>query len=64
MTTPINIVSLDQGKDIYKDWTLVVVDDTPKPSIFAKLAALWGRLSQLPAASGAGVNRQTMVPGE
>ncbi len=64
MTTPINIVSLDQGKNIYKDWTLEVVDDTPKLSIFAKLAALWSRLPKLPAASGAGVGTQTMVPGE
>ena len=64
MTTPINIVSLDQGMDIYKDWTLVVVDDTPKPSIIAKLAALWAQLRKLPAASGAAINTQTMVPGE
>lgn len=64
MTTPINIVSLNQGKNIYKDWTLTVVDDTPKPSIIAKLAALWARMPKLPAASGAGVNPHTMVPGE
>jgi hypothetical protein len=64
MTTPINIVSLNQGKDIYKDWTLVVVDDTPRPSLPAKLAALWARLPKLPAVFGAGVNTHTMVPGE
>jgi hypothetical protein len=64
MNTPISIVSLNQGKGIYKDWTLEVVDDTPKPSIFVKLAALWSRLQKLSAASGAGVNTQTMVPGE
>jgi hypothetical protein len=64
MTTPINIVSLNQGKGIYKDWTLEVVDDTPKPSIIAKLAALWARLPMLPAANGAAVNTRTMVPGE
>ncbi len=64
MTTPISIVSLDQGKGIYKDWTLTFVDDTPKPSIIAKFAALWTRLPKLPVASGAGVNTQTMVPGE
>lgn len=64
MTTPINIVSLSQGKMLYKDWTLEVVDDTPKPSIIAKLAALWARLPKLPAASGESVNAHTMVPGE
>ena len=64
MTTPINIVSLNQGKNIYKDWTLTVVDDTPRPSIIAKLAALWARLPKLPAASGAFVNPDTLVPGE
>jgi hypothetical protein len=64
MTSPINIVSLNQGKNIYKDWTLETVDDTPKPSIIAKLAALWARLPNLPGVSGAGVNTHTMVPGE
>jgi hypothetical protein len=64
MTTPINIVSLNQGKMLYKDWTLVVVDDSPKPSIFAKLAALWARLPNLPAVSGAGLDTHLMVPGE
>jgi hypothetical protein len=41
MTTPLSIMSLDQGK-IYKDWTLVTVDDTPSPFkswIMAQLAA-------------------------
>jgi hypothetical protein len=32
MTTPISIVSLDQGKNIYKDWTLETVDETPRPT--------------------------------
>ena len=64
MTTPINIVSLNQGKGIYKDWTLTVADDTPRPSIIAKLSALWARLPKLPAASSAAINTQTMVPGE
>lgn len=63
MTTPLTITSLNQGK-IYKDWTLTVVDDTPKPSIIAKLAAIWARLPKLPASFGAAVNTQTMVPGE
>jgi hypothetical protein len=64
LTTPINIVSLDQGKNIYKDWTLEVVDDTPSDwqSIIEMLADLWARKPKLPAASGAGA--QTMVPGE
>jgi hypothetical protein len=64
VTTPINIVSLDQGKNIYKDWTLEVVDDTPRPSIIAKLSALWARLPKMPAASGAAVSTGAMVPGE
>ena len=63
MTTPLTITSLNQGK-IYKDWTLVVVDDTPKPSIFAKLAAMRFRLPKLPTAVGDGIHTQTMVPGE
>jgi hypothetical protein len=48
MTTANSIVSLDQGKGIYKDWTLEVVDDTPvpvRPSVFTKLAALFVKLS-------------------
>ena len=65
MTTPLTITSLDQGK-IYKDWTLEVVDDTPsaKPSILAKLAALWARLSKLRAAFSHGADTQLIVPGE
>ena len=64
MTTPISIVSLDQGKMLYKDWTLEVVDDTPKPSIIAKLAALWAPLPKLSAAFGSGLHSHTMAPGE
>lgn len=64
MTTPINIVSLNQGKNMYKDWTLTVVDDTPKPSIMARLAALWARQPNLRAAFSHGADTQLIVPGE
>jgi hypothetical protein len=40
--TPLTITSLDQGK-IYKDWTLVAVDDTPsaaKSWLIVRVSAL------------------------
>jgi hypothetical protein len=43
MTTPISIVSLNQGKGIYKDWTLETVDGTPaipKRSLLTQLVAM------------------------
>lgn len=48
MTTPINIVSFDQGKNLYKDWTLEIVDDSPalaKPSPFSTIAARTAKLA-------------------
>jgi hypothetical protein len=47
MTTPLTIISLDQGKNIYKDWTLEIVDDTPSPAksqLIKRFAALWLRM--------------------
>lgn len=63
MTTPINIVSLDQGKDIYKDWTLVTVDDTPAPAN-PLLAALRSALLAPFQVVRSGISTQKMVPGE
>jgi hypothetical protein len=63
MTTTINIVSLNQGKNIYKDWTLETVDDTPAPAnalILALRSALFAPIS----AARTGLAAQKMVPGE
>jgi hypothetical protein len=63
MTTPINIVSLNQGKNIYKDWTLEVVDDTPAPAN-PFLVALRSALLAPFGAVRTGISTQKMVPGE
>jgi hypothetical protein len=63
MTTPINIVSLDQGKNIYKDWTLETVDDTPAPANSLIIALRSALLSPF-GAIRTGISTQKMVPGE
>jgi hypothetical protein len=61
MTTPINIVSLDQGKNIYKDWTLETVDDTPAPANALALALCSALLAPLSAVR-TGLSAQKMAP--
>ena len=66
MTTPINIVSLDQGKGIYKDWTLETVDDESSrwAAVIDMLASVWARLPARSIPSGSGAGGQILVPGE
>ncbi len=64
MTTPINIISLDQGKGLYNDWTLETVDEEASrwAAVIDMLALVWSRLPARSSPSGAGAT--IMVPGE